>query len=264
MIQAYWYITKMRLLTNLAYRFEVFASIITNLVLMAAAIFLWQAAYGGIGEVNQLDLQDLTTYTIVSMLLGSAFICGVQETINYRVREGQIATDFYRPIPLLVCYLADDLGGSLSSMVNKLLPLVLFASLFFGMPLPDSAMGFLLFIPSCLFSYAILWLMSALVGLVSFWMLELGNIGMVKDAIVRVLSGSLVPLWFFPESVQTVSRYLPFQYTYQTPLGIYIGVTGTQEALKAMLVQGIWIIILFALLAFFWKKTKSKTLIQGG
>jgi ABC-2 type transport system permease protein len=124
--------------------------------------------------------------------------------------------------------------------------------------------GFLLFIPSCLLSYGILWLLSALVGLIAFWVMELGNMGIVKDSIVRVLSGSIVPLWFFPESVQNVSKFLPFQYTFQTPLGIYIGETGPAAALSSMAVQAVWIGILFLLLAAFWKKTKTKTLIQGG
>lgn len=265
MLQAYWYITKMRLLTSLAYRFEVFASVGTNLILMLASVFLWKAAYGGgIQQINTLNLQDLTTYTILSITLSSMFVCGVQDTIYYKIREGQIVTDFYRPIPLFACYLADDLGGMLSALANKVLPLLLFASLFFGIPWPSSAISLLLFIPSCLLSYGILWLLSALVGLIAFWVMELGNMGIVKDSIVRVLSGSIVPLWFFPESVQTVSKFLPFQYTYQTPLGIYIGTVGTKEALAAMGIQALWIAFLFILLAAGWKRTKTKTLIQGG
>ena len=264
MLHAYWYMTKMRILANLAYRFEVFASVGTNLVLMVASIFLWKAAYGGIGQVNSLQLHDLTTYTILSILLSSIFVCDVQDTIYGKMRQGQIVTDFYRPIPLLACYLADDLGSALSNIANRVLPLFLFASLFFGIPLPASLTGFLLFIPSCLFSYAILWLLSALVGLVAFWVMELGNMGMVKDSIVRVLSGSIVPLWFFPEGIRNLSKFLPFQYTYQTPLGIYIGETGPGEALAAMAVQAVWTLLLFVLLTIFWKKTKTKTLIQGG
>ncbi|WP_042167779.1 ABC transporter permease [Paenibacillus gorillae] len=265
MLQAYWYITKMRMLTNLAYRFEVFTSVGTNLIIMLASVFLWQTAYGGgIGNVQSLSLQDLTTYTILSIILSSMFVCDVQNTIYYKIREGQIVTDFYRPIPLLACYLADDIGGSLSSLANKALPLIVFASLFFGIPWPSFLLNFLLFIPSCLLSYGILWLLSALVGLIAFWVMELGNMGMVKDSIVRVLSGSIVPLWFFPESVQTVSKFLPFQYTYQTPLGIYIGNIGTKEALTALAVQAVWVILLFLLLAAGWKRTKKKTLIQGG
>lgn len=132
MLQAYWYITKMRLITSLTYRFEVFASVGTNLILMLASVFLWKAAYGnGTEQVQALTLQDLTTYTILSIMLASVFVCDVQDTIYSKIREGQIVTDFYRPIPLLACYLADDIGGMLSSMVNKVIPLFIFAALFF-------------------------------------------------------------------------------------------------------------------------------------
>jgi ABC-2 type transport system permease protein len=263
MLQAYWYIAKMRILTTLAYRFEVFAAVGSQLILMLASVFIWETAYSG-GNSNSIQLNQIVTYTIISILLSSVFICDVQDTIYHKVREGKIVVDFYRPITLLGCYLADDLGTMMSSVVNKVLPLFLLASLFFKIPLPSSFLSFLLFIPSCLLSYAILWLLSALVGLISFWFMELGNMGMVKDSIVRILSGSIVPLWFFPSSVQTISKFLPFQYTYQTPLAIYIGEITPLEAMKAMCIQLFWITLLYALLYAVWNKAKKKTLIQGG
>ncbi len=216
MLQAYWYITKMKLLTNLAYRFEVFASVGTNFILMLASVFLWKAVYsGGSQQINALSLQDLTTYTILSIMLSSVFVCDVQDTIYYKIREGQIVTDFYRPIPLLACYLADDIGGMLSALINKVAPLFLFAALFFGIPWPSSLLSLLLFIPSCLLSYGILWLLSALVGLIAFWVMELGNMGMVKDSIVRVLSGQHRTALVFPGKrpdnfkISSISIYLP-------------------------------------------------------
>lgn len=264
MLHAYLYITKMRILTSLAYRFEVFTAIASNMILLVATIYIWHAAYSGIDAVESLALSDLVTYTVVSTLLSSLFVCNVQNTIYGKIRQGQIATDLYRPIPLLASYLADDLGGAISNLVNRMVPMLLFASLLFGVPWPDSWSSFLLTVPSALLSYAILWLLSAIVGLVAFWVMELGNLGMVKDTIVRIFSGSIVPLWFFPESVQTVSRFLPFQYTYQTPIGIYIGAIPLDQAFRDMGIQLVWIVVLCVLLQLYWKKTKTKTLIQGG
>ncbi len=87
---------------------------------------------------------------------------------------------------------------------------------------------------------------------------------MVKDAVVRVLSGSLVPLWFFPAEVQRVSEWLPFQYTYQTPIGIYIGIMPARDAMQAIGIQALWVVILALLLAWIWKRARSKVMIQGG
>ncbi len=107
-------------------------------------------------------------------------------------------------------------------------------------------------------------MLSAIVGLIAFWAMELGNFGMVKDSIVRILSGSVVPLWFFPDSVQTISKFLPFQYTYQTPLAIYIGAIDPLDAAGVMGIQLVWIAVLYAVLYVVWSKAKKKTLIQGG
>jgi ABC-2 type transport system permease protein len=264
MLQAYWYIAKMRILTTIAYRFEVFAAVGSQVIIMLAAVYLWKAAYSGETNAAVMSFEQIVTYTVISILLGSVFICNVQDTIYRKVREGHIAVDFYRPIMLLGSYLADDLGTMISSVVNRVLPLFLLASLLFEVPLPHSMTSLLLFIPSCVLSYAILWLLSAIVGLVAFWVMELGNMGMVKDSIVRVLSGSIVPLWFFPNSVQTISQFLPFQYTYQTPLAIYIGEISPSQALAVMGIQFGWIAVLYMLLYAVWSKAKKKTLIQGG
>ncbi|MFC5470335.1 ABC transporter permease [Cohnella suwonensis] len=266
-MRAYGYLVKMRILTALAYRFEVWIGMIGDIIMLAASVYIWKAAYGG-GAVgagaSQIGLQSMVTYTVVSVLLAAVFQTGVQNTIYSQVREGNIALDLMRPLPLLGIYLSDDLGGMASALVNKAIPLVIAAALLFGFPMPASAGAFAVFLASCLFSFAILWLMSALVGLVAFWVVELGNLGMMKDATVRILSGSLVPLWFFPEAVQKVSAWLPFQYTYQTPIGIYIGEIPLGKALQEIAVQGVWVVVFMLLLAHVWKRARGKVMVQGG
>ncbi|WP_373232142.1 ABC transporter permease [Cohnella sp.] len=266
-MRAYAYFVKMRILTALAYRFEVWIGMIGDMIMLAASVYIWKAAYGNgvIGSgASVVGLESMITYTVISVLLAAVFQTGVQNTLYQQVREGNIALDFMRPLPLLGIYFSDDLGSMVSALVNKAVPLLIAAFLLFGFPFPDSVGALAGFIFSCLFSFLILWLLSAMIGLVAFWVAELGNLGIVKDAIIRVLSGSLVPLWFFPESVQRVSRWLPFQYTYQTPIEIYIGVMTKGDAFRAVGIQAIWVVILSLLLAWIWKHARSKVMVQGG
>ncbi|MCM3749482.1 ABC-2 family transporter protein [Paenibacillus pasadenensis] len=266
-MRAYGYLIKMRVLTALAYRFDVWIGMIGDLILLAASVFIWKAAYGGdvLGSgASVVGLDEMITYTVVSVLMAAVFSTGVQNTIYNQVREGNIALDFMRPLNLLGIYLSEDLGSMVSSLVNKAVPLVLMASLLFGFPMPDSPTAAVLFAASCALSFMILWLMSAMVGLVAFWVAELGNLGMVKDAFIRVLSGSMVPLWFFPEGLQRISEWLPFQYTYQLPLSVYIGMSTPAEALRGMGIQVIWIALLGGLLAWIWTRARGKVMVQGG
>lgn len=261
---AYAYLAKLRILNQLAYRVEAFAGFVANVIPLIAMVFVWKAAYEGIGSVENVTAMDMITYTIISISLKDVFYCKAQDSILASVRDGSIAIELIRPVHPLGRLLAEDLAMSFGAVIRRFLPLVAFSFVFFQPPLPHSFWAALLFVVSCCFSYALLWLLSALVGMIAFWWMELGNLGMVKDAVVRLLSGSIVPLWFFPQIVQDVSVFLPFQYTFQTPLSIYIGKIGVVEALPAMGVQLIWVAVAYLCLVWAWKHGSQKVMVQGG
>ncbi|WP_308636062.1 ABC transporter permease [Paenibacillus silvisoli] len=263
-MSAYYYFFKMRILTTLAYRFEVFTAVASNAVMLLATVFLWKAAYRGIGSVEEVSQHQMIVYAILSVVMGAVLSVSVQDEMYYRVREGNIATDFIKPVHLLGMFLAEDLGNTVSALVNRAVPLILLSSVLFTPPLPASFAALLLFIPSLMLSFLLLWLMGAIVGMIAFWVLELGNLGIVKDAIVRILSGSMIPIWFFPDWMGTVSAFLPFQYMYQTPLSIYIGVISYSQAGIALVVQAVWIAVLALIAYAVWQRAKRVTLIQGG
>lgn len=262
---AYIYIIKMKLLTSLAYRFEVFSSIFTNFILMFSGVFIWKAAYTGTsGTVDGVSEKQMVTYIILSFLLSSIFANDVDNVVNDRVREGTIVSDFIRPLNPVLCWFMEDVGNSVSALVLRFMPLLIIAAAIFRFSLPGSLTAAILFILSCILSYSILWLISGITGLLAFWIVELGNMGIVKNVIISIFSGSMVPLWFFPENIRTFASFLPFQYTYQTPLSIYIGKATPSEAVFSMLLQLVWIFLLTGVIYLMWNSAKKKLLVQGG
>ena len=124
--------------------------------------------------------------------------------------------------------------------------------------------AFFLFVLSVFMSFSILWLIEATFGILHMYLLEFGTFTYIKNAIILILSGSVIPIWFLPEKIRTIIGFLPFQYIYQTPLGIYIGKYSLSEALTSMLIQAIWVFVLFIILFFVWKNTRKRLMIQGG
>ena len=263
-MRAYVQLAKLRLLTELTYRFDVYAGILTNLILMVATVFLWKTAFRGMGTVGGVDEGQMITYAILASLLGALFSPGVDDALNDKIRNGSIAVDFIRPIHPPLSWLADDIGSTISSFLMRVIPLLIFSSLFIRVPLPANLPAALLFIPCCILSFGILWMLSAVCGLIAFWTMELGELGIAKDAVVRVLSGGLVPIWFFPGWAQKISAWLPFQYAVQLPLEIYIGRAGPREALAGIFIQFVWFVILGLLAAWLWSRGRRRVLVQGG
>lgn len=263
-MSAYYYLAKMKILVSLAYRFEVLANVGTNFIMMIAGVYLWKAAYRGIDTVAGVNESQMITYAMISILLSAFYNINVEFTLHDRIRQGEIAVDFFRPVNLLLCYLAEDIGQSIGAVVSKLLPLLVIMVTFIQVPRPAGFLAGFLFLLSAAMGFVILWIICALIGLLCFWAIELGNIGTIKDGIIILLSGKLIPLWLFPPGVQNILNLLPFQHIYQTPLSIYIGQLPSDQVAISMIVQLGWVMILMLLLYFTWKKARKCVLIQGG
>ena len=263
-VSPYFFIARIRILMAMAYRFEVFSAIAVQVILMASTLYIWRTAFQNDSAVSGVTLSQMLTYGVMSALLATLWTSRVAETIRDRVTQGQISTDLIRPTEPLLLWLAEDVGQSICSLLTKGLPLLACGFLLVGAVGPASWEAVAFFLPACVFSYLILWLMSALVGLVAFWTIEFGQLNMVKDSLVNVLSGSFVPLWFFPDWFARICAWLPFVYTYQGTLGIYVGKTQGWESAKILGIQLAWVLALGALLVILWKKARRKVLVQGG
>ena len=263
-LKAYSYFTKIRIINNFAYSFELLVRFVSNFLILIITVFIWKSAYKNTVSIAEVSQEQMITYSIISILMVSIYSVRVDRTVNERIREGYIAIDFLRPINLLVGWFFDDLGTSTDAFLLTLLPLLIFSIAVIKVPLPSNLLAFILFLASVLLSYFILWIITAMTSMIAFWFLELGNLAVVRMHLIRILSGSFVPLWFFPQWVQKVSAFLPFVYIYQTPLSIYIGKINVKQAFQSMLIQIVWILILSFILSRIWKKACRMVTVQGG
>jgi ABC-2 type transport system permease protein len=264
MWSAYAYCVKTRMLGSLAYTIDVWVSLAAQFVLMIGTLFLWRCAYTGVDSVAGVGRSQMLTYAIVSVLLGSIFRCGVQEVIPNRVSEGDIAVDLMRPLNPLGRWMADDVGEAVAAVGMQLVPLLVLGTVLMHVPLPAGPGALLTSVPMCILGYLINWLVAALVGMLAFWTIQLGHFDFAKDAIVRILSGALVPLWFFPDWFERLVRLTPFPYMYQAPLAVYIGRTAPREALGVVVIQLVWAVLLLGAVAAVWSAARRRVFVQGG
>ena len=86
-----------------------------------------------------------------------------------------------------------------------------------------------------------------------------------KNAILSFLTGQLIPLTFFPQYMQKFFDYMPFKSMNYTPVMIYLGkLGGSGNVAKQLLIQFIWVVILYSLGSFFWSKVTKRLIVLGG
>lgn len=243
-MKAYLYMIKIRIQSALAYRFNVVSTILIQCLLMFAMACFWKAAYGGTGTVAGVGEQDMLTYTVISVIMGNLLTMGVEGRIESSVRNGNVALDMLKPVNIYGIYLAEDLGDMVVAFFQIAVPLLLLGTVMFGFPVPASAFHFVLFLVSFAIGYFINWMLAALLGMCAFKVISMGPMRNVKGFIMKLLSGSVIPLWFFPEGIRAFLECLPFVNIYQLPLGIYIGRYSYGEMFRLTVLQLFWCMVL--------------------
>lgn len=263
-MKAYLFIIKIRIQSALAYRFNVISTILIQCLLMFAMACFWKAAYGGTGTVSGVNQEDMLTYTIISVIMGNLLTMGVEDRIESSVRSGSVALDMLKPVNIYGIYLAEDIGDMVIAFFQIAVPLLILGTVMFGFPAPESAGHFAFFLISFGIGYLINWMLAALLGMCAFKVISMGPIRNVKGFIMKLLSGSVIPLWFFPDGFRRLLELLPFVNIYQLPLGIYIGRYTFEEMLQYTGLQLFWCIALWLVFHAAQKKAAAVVLIQGG
>jgi ABC-2 type transport system permease protein len=84
------------------------------------------------------------------------------------------------------------------------------------------------------------------------------------NAIMTLLSGGLVPLWFFPGWLAAIAGHLPFAWVSYYPAAVYIGQLGVAQTLLYFGIGLAWAATLSALLFWLWAKARHRLIVQGG
>ena len=161
-------------------------------------------------------------------------------------------------------YFAEDIGSVIALVFQNMLPILLIGSLMIKVPVMANLRDLPLFVVTVVQSFLINWLIAALFGMIAFTAVNIDALIQVKKHLLRLLSGSIIPIWFFPAGVAKVLSSLPFVYIYQLPLSIYIGKGDRIEQLAQMRIQSVWLLVLAGVFIFAQKQITRKVMVQGG
>lgn len=260
----YFYIYRMQILKSFNYKFTVYGNIITQTIIMIASAFFWKALYRGKDAVMGVSVDTMLTYTVVSSMISILLMTNVERRIQMSVRKGTIAVDMMRPINVFRGFFAEDLGNMTALIFQNLLPVLVIGTIFIGFPTPSSTGNFFLFLVSLILAYMINWTMAALFGMLAFSIVELDALIQVKKHLIRLLSGSIIPMWFMPLWFRNILECLPFVYLYQMPLNIYVGQYTNESLIKGLSIQAAWAVTLLLIYIVRQKRVGRKLMIQGG
>ncbi|MDR0949969.1 MAG: hypothetical protein LBM69_10690 [Lachnospiraceae bacterium] len=78
------------------------------------------------------------------------------------------------------------------------------------------------------------------------------------------MQGNVIPVPLMPMWLQNILNWLPFRYTSDLPFRIYSGNIVGMDALFQISIEILWVIALFMLGAWTFRRVLRRIVIQGG
>lgn len=263
-MRSYIPVARATFMVGLVYRFGFLFTIVGNIVYLGVAYYLWKSIYRYSEVIRGLTFNE----TFLYVGLGSAVFILLKTYadwyIHYEIREGAIATYLTKPIDFQIYNLFANFGSLLMNLLAITVPTIIMLGFVFRIKV-DFGPGLFLFPVSILLAFLISFSLDYFIGLMGFYSESVWGLSITKEIIVTVFSGALIPLQFFPEAIQNVLYWLPFQAIYHTPLMMITRPDqGLDVFLPMMAVQAVWAILLFLAARLFYNQAIKVLRIAGG
>jgi len=261
------------------YRTELVARAIQMILFMGVFMALWSTAFGvsGRAELEGYTLAQMVWYLAmtetVALSTSRIFI-----EISEKVKAGDLAYTLARPLSYPFFQVANSLGNSAPRFLLNLLTAaavvglgmrqgpVLSPSASLGITSVEGAgslPGLATFLGMAALALLLDAFLAVLIGLLAFWLEEVTPVFWIYQKLLFTVGGLFLPLEMFPEQLQQVARWLPFQFITYAPARAFVAFE-PDFVLQAVTGQVGYIAVLSALVALVWRRAQQRLVVHGG
>lgn len=238
----------------------IFSGYVLRWVRLIIMLLLWQSLAGQGADLGGFSIQQLLLYTMFSSIFREQL--NIVTPIIDSFWDGSLVSRYLRPAPVLRQLMAETAGSWIPGLLLYSLPMLLVSagmgmdlvsSLFHNGPLFLTSLGL-----SISLGFAMDFLFAAMV-------IHLKNANytayVIRQAIVTLFSGALIPFALMPWGLGKVLTLLPFGSVTSAPLLIIVG---TDNTLNLLGLQLLWNFVLWPLALMAFKSSQERMVSYGG
>lgn len=276
MLRKYKPFLKAGTMSAFAYKGSIFTWLFISALQIVCVVYLWVAVYqnspdGVDSVINGFSFREMIVYTVFVNIFSFTTLGGdTLFVINNDIKMGTIDLAFTKPISYRLRLLAENLGQ--------------FFAVEFMIGIPGYLVAFIIFIstgmisvtPVSLIISVILFLFAQLAanmlgdtisyicGVLCFYTSSGWGINQAREVVVSFLSGSLLPLSFFPGIFGTIVRFLPFAGVSYYPVLILMGKADLLNSIYYVGFSLVWLLLLSAFAKLLFHHASKRITVHGG
>lgn len=262
-MKKYLALIKIQFKSNFCYRVSTYAGIVVGILQVFVMYYIWSEVYRNTDNIAGFDKEQIVTYFIFSTVIYRLIELGITLRVSDLVRSGEIALFVVKPINFINNLFFESVGTLATDLFTMVLPISVFCGICFNVYLQKSILSLLAFIVSMLIAVSISIYIDILFGLFTFWTENGWGLRVIRQAVVKLFSGAVIPLAFLPGWFNKLTDFLPFKSLIDTPINIYLN-RFTLDTLKLMGAQLFWLVVLMILAKVLYGFIVRRLDINGG
>jgi len=204
-----------------AYRSHMAVSIVVGPVYFLVQFFIWHAVFASRDTLNGFTLEQMLAYYGILSVITYLTFDFADWNLQMLIRTGKYVTFMLRPMSHRFFALSQKLGHRTLGFWLEFIPVFLIYMLLFRINLIPASLGWAVL--SVALGFLMTFLVNYCIGLTAFWLTNADGVRRMFLLLRDVTAGVFVPLTFFPEAVQKVLMFLPFQFMQYVPVRVFIG-----------------------------------------
>lgn len=258
-IRKYKEIGRLYMKAQLAWRADVVFGILFTVSKIVFAYLLWGIIFRERGEVAGFTFHSMLSYYLISSFLSQLELSsGISGEISARIRDGTFSRYMVLPVNIEGYFTAMEAGVMLFYVIFELIAafswIVIFrirfvlasGALMIAGGLAMAGLGMFFMVQLNFF-----------LGILTLKYEEISTFLMIKDNLIALVSGSIVPLALFPDTVTGILKCLPFYYVRYLPSMLLTGRCG-EELVRGIVLLGLWCIGMQVMISLVWRKYRKK------
>jgi len=269
-MSAYFMIGANTVKSTFTYRFHILFQTLTSAFRIIVQYFIWAAVFGAAegglssGTIRGMTFSQTFIYVSLAAAIGVLARTWIDWDMNYQIRSGDIIMFLFKPVDYMKFMFSNSIGAMTGNFITITIPSLLVIFLFFHVSVPVG-LNIVFFIIALAGSCALSFLFDFFIGTTCFWTLSVWGISAAKDLIIAFLSGALIPLKFYPETISSLVVWLPFPYMYSLPLTILTSSSPAPlEWLRGIGIQFAWIAVMLFVVRKYFRFSLRKLTVNGG
>lgn len=240
--------------------FYVLSSYALRLVQLAVLLLIWRTVFTAGADTGGMTLTQIMTYSLLASVFADQLNIVTPASMSFW--EGSIINRYTRPLAVLPQIVAETAGRWLPALALCAAPTVLIA-LLAGVPVaPASPLRGALFVLSLAMSVSLGFAMDFLFTALAVRIKDASWLAhTIRNAIVNVFSGAVIPFALLPWGIGDVLSLLPFGSVAGAPLSIYAGLG---NAARMLALQALWNLALWPLAVLAFHRSSEKVVSFGG